>query len=240
MRRIDRLASVGTLAAGVAHEIKNPLVAIQTFAQLLPERYEDESFRSGFGSVVHAEISRINSLVQDLLEFARPVQGEVGPVNLHELVDRAEALLGNDLKGNNVHLAKQFESPEAIVRGNPEQLYQVVLNVLQNAVECMPEDGGSITVGTRAVVVNNGVDPAWQAIEMTFADTGGGIDKEDLPRIFDPFFSRKEQGSGLGLAVCHGILKNHGAEISVQSKVGRGTTFVFTIPVDSERQPQNR
>jgi signal transduction histidine kinase len=75
---------------------------------------------------------------------------------------------------------------------------------------------------------------------MTFADTGGGIDKEDLPRIFDPFFSRKEQGSGLGLAVCHGILKNHGAEISVQSKVGRGTTFVFTIPVDSERQPQNR
>lgn len=236
MRRMDRLASVGTLAAGVAHEIKNPLVAIQTFAQLLPERYEDESFRTGFGSVVRGEIARINSLVQDLLDFARPVQGEIGPVDLHDLMERAETLLGNDMKSGNVRLVKEFGCSATIVRGNPEQLYQVVINVLQNAVEAMPESGGTITVATHLTVVGDGPPGGKRVVELSFADTGRGIEKEDLARIFDPFFSRKDHGSGLGLAVCHGILKNHGAEINVISTPGKGTTFVFAIPVAPEQQ----
>ena len=235
MRRMDRLASVGTLAAGVAHEIKNPLVAIQTFAQLLPERYEDESFRTGFGSVVRGEIARINNLVQDLLNFSRPVQGEIGLLSLRGLVERAEALLGNDLKGKNVRLVKEFGCSDAAVRGNPEQLYQVVINVLQNAVEAMPESGGTITVATQLAVVGDGSSGRKQVVELSFADTGEGIEKEDLARIFDPFFSKKDHGSGLGLAVCHGILKNHGAEINVFSTPGRGTTFVFAIPVEPEQ-----
>lgn len=235
MRRMDRLASVGTLAAGIAHEIKNPLVAIRTYAELLPQRYQDKSFREQFGGIVLDEITRINRLILNLLEFSRPMQRDTGPLDLHALVQRAETLLESKLKSRNITLVKHFDSAPAIVNGDAEQLYQVVLNVLQNAIESIPENGGTITVATRLMAKSYTNTRPDLGVEICFTDTGCGIDKADLPRIFDPFFSKRDNGSGLGLAVCHGILENHGADINVRSAPGKGTAFVFTFPVQPDR-----
>jgi PAS domain S-box-containing protein len=232
MRRMDRLASVGTLAAGIAHEIKNPLVSIQTFAQLLPLRYEDAEFRDGFGGVVRNEIERINHLIRDLLNFASPMPREMGRVNVEELCERALTLLGNEIKQNSVTVIRDFDKKAKTVFGDNEQLYQVFLNVLQNAIQAMDgEQPHEIRITTRPSPKQDGLGGVREYLQIRFRDTGSGIDADHLGRIFDPFYSTRENGSGLGLSICHGILKNHGAEIDVQSTPGRGTVFTFFLPV---------
>ncbi len=232
MRRMDRLASVGTLAAGIAHEIKNPLVSIQTFAQLLPQRHDDPDFRNGFGKVVNGEIERINHLIRDLLNFASPMSREMGEVNLRELCERALNLLANELRHNKVIVNTEFDERGVTVYGDGEQLYQVILNVLQNAIQSMADGKREISITTRPSPKQDGLGGVRNYVQIRFRDTGAGIESEHLSHIFDPFYSTRENGSGLGLSICHGILKNHGAEIDVQSKLGQGTVFTFFIPAE--------
>lgn len=235
VRRMERLASVGTLAAGIAHEIKNPLVSIKTFAQLFPERHEDPGFRENFGHVVLSEIDRINRLVHNLLGFSRPREVQAGPVQIHDLVDRALTLLENEYKRKNVEAVRRYGDNVPVIIADPEQLYQVIFNLLQNAVQAIDAASGRVTISTSKNRIEN-ARAGKDVVVLTIHDTGVGIAKTDIASIFDPFFTTKADGSGLGLAICHNILKEHGATIDVDSAPGQGSMFTITLPVQPDGQ----
>jgi PAS domain S-box-containing protein len=235
VRRSDRLASLGTLSAGMAHEIKNPLVALRTFTQLLPERYNDAEFRETFSRLVGEEIMRIDSIVNRLLSFAKPPQPTLRDIRLHAVLDRALQLMQEQLGRKGIRIARQYDTDNDRIRGDEEMLRQAFVNFFLNSMEAM-EGGGELTVTTSATgpgwaELPGRVDSASGRLRVSICDSGSGIAQEDLPRVFDPFFTTKNHGTGLGLAVSHGILLEHGASVDVESSVGRGTTFHIQFPL---------
>ena len=231
IRQNDRLASIGTLSAGMAHEIKNPLVSIKTFAQLLPDRYQDEEFRDTFSSIMEGEISRIDTIVNQLLSFARPSKPCLTPMPLHFVIERTLMLVSQQLKQNNVHCETDFTIDNDTIMGDANQLEQVFLNLVLNANESMP-DGGKLTIKTQRIDHANKWTPeelVQSKIRILIIDSGEGIPPEKQSHIFDPFFTTKSTGTGLGLSVSHGILEEHDCEILVESEVGKGTTFHLTF-----------
>ena len=234
VRRNDRLASIGTLAAGMAHEIKNPLVSLKTFAQLLPERYDDPEFRATFGPLLNDEVGRIDQLVGQLLDFARPVKPSLAPVSLHAMLDAALQLITQQIKTRRLKLVRAFDAPNERVRGDERLLRQVFVNLLLNGIEAM-QPGGTLTVGTRAIprpaaAWREGQESdAW--VEAFVSDTGHGIAPADRMRIFDPFFTTKPSGTGLGLSVVHGIVWDHFGCIDVESESGHGACFRVALPL---------
>ena len=227
MQRADRLAALGTLTAGLAHEIRNPLVAIKTFTQLLPERFDDNEFRNHFLNVTAGEVDRISSLVNELLEFARPSQPNLNKEDLNQIVDKMLLLVTTELRKKNLQIVKEFYEYLPPVVMDKEQMKQVFLNILLNAIDATPENG-TITVGTRLVERNGYQDFA----QIIVRDTGRGIPKEDLDRIFIPFYTTKHQGSGLGLAISHQIVQEHHGSIEVESEEGQGTTFCVNLSIN--------
>ncbi|MCX6996449.1 MAG: ATP-binding protein [Kiritimatiellaeota bacterium] len=239
VRRSDRLSSLGTLAAGMAHEIKNPLVTLKTFSQLLPERYGDRDFRDTFSTLVGQEIQRIDSIVNQLLEFSRPAKPKLDPVALHQVLDHSLKLVAEELRKKNISLISFLSAPRDLILADSNQLSQVFLNLFLNAIESM-SGGGQLTVATTATRLGgpalNG-SPAGlsgEQIHISIADTGCGIAPQHVARIFDPFFTTKSEGTGLGLSVVHGIIEEHGGLIDVRSMVAQGTTFHIFFPLVSE------
>jgi len=229
MRRADRLASLGTLIASLAHEIRNPLVSIKTFTQLLPERMEDEEFRNYFLKVASGEIDRLTGLINELLGFARPSEPRLEGEDVNALIDKMEILVATEARKKNVTLNKDYARDLPQIKADAEQLKQVLLNILLNAIQATKGEG-KIWIETRMVQlpVEDRMEPFTQ-IEVR--DTGVGIPKENLERIFDPFFSTRTEGSGLGLAISHQIIHDHGGFISVESEVGKGTSFKVHLPL---------
>ncbi|MBA3962716.1 MAG: PAS domain-containing protein [Chthoniobacterales bacterium] len=237
IRRSDRLASLGTLSAGMAHEIKNPLVSIKTFAQLLPERYQDSDFRETFFSLIGHEVDRIDSLVNQLLRFARPAKPLLRPTHVHEVLEKALLLVGHRLYQKDVKLVRSWHADVDTIRADADQIEQVFLNFFINALDAM-KSGGSLTVSTEV-----GSSDAWPAalatpdsdvteiLRITVQDDGTGIKPEDVPHVFDPFFTTKDYGTGLGLSVVHGIVQEHGGQIEVESELERGTSFHILLPL---------
>ena len=232
VRRMERLASVGTLAAGLAHEIKNPLVSIQTFVQLLPERYQDTHFRDGFGQVVRAEIDRINRLLQNLLEFSRPRPCHIGEVAVHDLLERALTLIENELHKREIQITRRYGEQVPRISADAEQLHQVIFNLLQNAMQAMDRTEKTIIISTAGATIETATG-RHAGVELRISDSGHGIDENDLPHIFDPFYSTKANGSGLGLSICHSIIEEHGGSIQATSQPGQGTTFTVRLPVQA-------
>ncbi len=237
VRRSDRLASLGTLAAGMAHEIKNPLVSIKTFTQLMPERYDDADFRDTFFSLVGNEVKRIDSIVNQLLRFSRPAKPNLRPTSLHEILSTTLNLMAQQLRQKNVQLVRRFDAPADLILADGDQLSQAFINLILNAIESMPQ-GGTLTVATGASTPpayvrtgDHGNNGDKTQIEVTFSDTGEGIPPEHIAHIFDPFFTTKSQGTGLGLSVAHGIITEHNGSIDVTSDVGRGTSFCLILPL---------
>jgi len=226
MQRADRLASLGTLTAGLAHEIRNPLVAIKTFTQLLPERFDDSEFREHFLSVTAGEVDRIASLVTELLDFARPSQPKLNREDLNQIVEKMMLLVDTESHKKNVQIIKNFNDFLPPVVLDREQIKQVLLNVLLNAVDATPEDG-TIFVETAPIKKNGSLD----YVQIVIKDTGRGIPEEDLDKVFTPFFTTKHEGSGLGLAISHQIIQEHHGNIEVESTKNQGTTFRINIPV---------
>ena len=232
LRRADRLSSLGLLTAGLAHEIRNPLVAIRTFTQLLPERYNDAEFRDGFQGLALKEVDRICGLINDLLSFARPSKPNVAPENINDVVDNIARILEAQAKEKGVVIVRDFavEVPKAWI--DREQMKQVFMNLILNAIQAMDGEG-SITISSREVT-RRGTAPVGQFVQVEVRDTGVGIPDDNLEHIFDPFFtSGKEEGSGLGLAVSHQIVEEHGGFLTVESKVGQGTGFWVHLPVSA-------
>lgn len=236
LRRSDRLASLGTLTAGLAHEIRNPLVSVHTFLQLLPERYEDHDFRTQFHSLACDEMNRVNALLDELLSFSRPSEPNLRPGDLNGTVEKMLTLIGAEARKKGIEIVRDLavEMPEIIM--DREQVKQVLMNLFLNALQAMPT-GGIMTVRSR--FVNNG-SPEF-GTEMAGADfvilevrdTGMGIPPRDMENLFNPFFTTKEEGTGLGLSIAYQIIREHGGCIDVESQPGNGAAFIVTLPVNT-------
>jgi signal transduction histidine kinase len=223
------------LTAGLAHEIRNPLVAIRTFTQLLPERYDDAEFREGFQGLALKEVDRICGLINDLLSFARPSKPNVALENVNDVVDNIVRILETQAKEKGVALSREFNDSLPKVWIDREQMKQVFMNLILNAIQAMKE-GGSISIATRAIS-RIGAEPSGEFVQVEVRDTGVGIPEENLQHIFDPFFTSKDEGSGLGLAVSHQIVQEHGGFVTVESTLGKGTSFFVHVPVGKPVRP---
>jgi len=235
IRRADRLASLGTLIAGLAHEIRNPLVAIKTFTQLLPERLEDEEFRNHFLNIASGEVDRISALVTELLEFARPSEPKFELENINEILDGMILLISSETKSKHINIAKDYGTDLSPITIDREQMKQVFLNMLLNAIEATPGNG-KIVVKTRSFIKPDG-EPY---IQIEFTDNGCGIAPEYLEDIFTPFFTMKEKGSGLGLSISNQIIQDHKGYIDVESQLNKGTSFFINLPISQDHRKRRQ
>jgi signal transduction histidine kinase len=235
LRRADRLSSLGLLTAGLAHEIRNPLVAIRTFTQLLPERYDDAEFREGFQGLALKEVDRICGLINDLLSFARTSRPNVAEENLNEVVDGIARILETEAKEKGVEITRDYNADLPKVWIDREQMKQVFMNLILNAIQAMG-DGGSLFISTRLHSKDES-GASGKFLQVEIRDTGVGIPEENVEHIFDPFFTSKDEGSGLGLSISHQIVQEHGGYIVVESKIGNGTSFFINLPVGKRVRP---
>ena len=232
LRRSERLASLGRLAAGVAHEIRNPLSSIRGFAQYFVKRFHGQPEEEGYALVMVKEVDRLNRVITELLDFAGPKEPRREPNSLEDIADHALKLLAPDLAARKVEVFREYEPGLPAVSIDRDQISQVFLNLLLNAIESM-EGGGELRITLR----RSGPPPA---VLTSITDTGGGIPADDLEKVFEPFFSRKRKGTGLGLAIVHQIVESHRGEIRAESGPGKGTIFRMTLPVESGRKSRHR
>lgn len=221
MRRLDRLASLGLLSAGMAHEIKNSLVAVNTFVERLLQQGEDREF----SETVRRELRRIDTLVSQMLRFAAPGRNEFATVHVHDLLDHSLRLVEHQIKGKFISLNRHYSAAPDTVSGDEYQLQQAFMNLLFNAIEAVGMNG-TLTVSTEIA----GEKPGEPRLRIHIQDTGMGISPENLPHLFEPFFTTKKNGTGLGLAICQRIVHEHGGDIIAQSEVKKGATFSISLP----------
>jgi len=237
----DKLASVGLLAAGIAHEINNPLTGVLTFAHLVRDRLPAGSGEAEDIDIIIRETKRCASIIRRLLDFAREKQPEMANADLNQAIRETVQLVEHQVGFQNVTFVWEIEPlPPVWMDGN--QMKQVFMNIVVNAKEAM-EGAGTLTIRTRLLPTFVATAPgrrAGPAIEAVFTDTGCGIPKGDLVRVFDPFFTSKEPGKGvgLGLSVSYSIVRAHGGTIEVESEVGRGTSFRIVLPVEEGSRPR--
>ena len=236
VRRTAHLASVGTLSAGMAHEIKNPLQSLKTFSQLMDEQFEDPEFRKTFSDLLMKAVTRIDRIVNQLLKFGRPAKAQLVEISLQEVVEQSLQLVQVPMRKKGVDLKLDWHVKSSVTAGDPRLLEQAFVNFFLNAIDAM-EGGGELRVILRLVR-----EPLPNAAEredilpdrhlsVSIQDSGIGISEEDLPQVFNPFFTTKSTGTGLGLSVVHSIIQEHGGMIDVESEKGVGTTFHVLYPV---------
>ena len=220
--RSEKLASLGKLSAGIAHEINNPLTGILTFSQLLMEQFAPESSEHQDLKVIVQETIRCRTIVRGLLEFARQTAPEKRAFPIHELLDEVLHIVSNQESFQNIQLDTAYDYDIPNILADRDQLKQVLFNIVVNASEAM-SGNGTLGIKTR-----------WDAnqarFSILFSDTGPGIAPEHLNKLFDPFFTTKEMGTGLGLAVSYGIIKAHRGNIEITSRPGEGTQVTVTLP----------
>jgi len=226
-----RLAAVGELAAGVAHELNNPLAAIQGFAQLLTKSTDLNEATKKDLDTIYREAQRAGKITQNLLFFARKHKPERRLISLNEALEKTLELRAHQMKVNNIELSGQLQPDLPLTMADFYQVQQVFMNIIINAEQAMVEAHGKGKLVIKTRIVGN-------SIQITFTDDGPGISEENLDRIFNPFFTTKEvgKGTGLGLSICHGIVETHGGRIYAKSKLGQGATFVVEIPIVPEDQ----
>jgi len=231
MRRTDRLRSLETIAGGFAHEIRNPLTSIKTFIQLAPERKDDTEFINDFSRIVLDDVHRIERLIQEILDYARYMEPKLTEEDLNEIVTSCLYFIDVKADSKRIKIEKQLADGLPRVMLDRQQIKQVLLNLLLNAIDAMGDDGGQLTVRTRRIMKPGAT--GWTQIEIE--DSGPGISKANLEHIFDPFFTTKHTsgehaGTGLGLTIAHQIIQEHRGEIRVESTEGVGTMFSVNLP----------
>jgi two-component system NtrC family sensor kinase len=226
----EKMASLGKLAAGIAHEINNPLGGILIYSSLMIEALPEEDPRRGDLVRIVQEAGRCKEIVKSLLEFARQTEPKMEPTDVNRAISDGLFFLVNQALFHNIRIVKKLDSFLPFVRGNASQLKQVFTNIVVNAAEAMHGNG--------ALTITTSCSSDRKTVFVEFADTGEGIPAENLTRIFDPFFTTKEvgKGTGLGLATSYGIIEDHGGKIGVESQVGEGTAFTIELPVHQETQ----
>ncbi|MFH1122355.1 MAG: ATP-binding protein, partial [Pseudomonadota bacterium] len=216
-----RLASLGRLAAGVAHEIRNPLSSIKGFATYFKERYRDNPEDQKTAEIMIQEVDRLNRVIGQLLEFARPVAIEKKPTSLHTLIHHSLRMVERQAREKDITIRKDLSPLVDKIPLDADRINQVLLNLYLNAIEAM-EKGG-----TLSVVLGMDSDP--KRVKIIVSDTGVGIGKKDLDQIFDPYFTTRQSGTGLGLAIVHNIIESHMGEVRVQSQPGVGTMIIIFL-----------
>jgi two-component system NtrC family sensor kinase len=226
----EKMASLGKLAAGIAHEINNPLGGILIYASLMAEDLPGADAKRGDLARIVQEASRCKDIVKSLLEFARQTEPKMEPTDINRAITDGLFFLENQALFHNIKIIKNLDPFLPFIRGNASQLKQVLINIIVNAAEAM-HGSGTLTISSYP-----SSDRKWVFLE--FADTGEGISEMNLTRIFDPFFTTKAvgKGTGLGLSTSYGIVESHGGKIRVKSKVGEGTTFTIELPTYTEKQ----
>jgi PAS domain S-box-containing protein len=223
VRQSDKLAALGNMAAGMAHEIKNPLSSMKVFSQLLRDRYEDPEFRKKFEEIIPKEIGRIDRIIEGLLSFARSPEPKLCECMFSDIMDEVLDDLSEEIERNNVKVEKNYV-PSLPGKIDKDQIFRVFNNLVLNALQAM-SGGGTLKIDIKPK------DPQSRTVEIKITDTGLGIPKKNLSHIFDPFFTTKHYGTGLGLAITHSIIEAHKAMIDVESVEGQGTVFTITMPV---------
>jgi len=228
--RSEKMAALGQLSAGIAHEIRTPLTSIKIFIQSLEKEIDlDENQEEDF-RIIMKEIDRINENITRFLNFARPDEPLFQAINVSTLVKETVNLLAAKLKNSGIRLDIFLPEEHPPVEGDPKQLTQVFLNLLLNAVEAMPQ-GGTLTISS-AFKVNP--DSRQEFFQLMIKDTGHGIPEKDRPYLFDPFFTTKAGGTGLGLSIVYSIIQKHNGRIEVESELGRGSSFILSLPIQKE------
>jgi two-component system NtrC family sensor kinase len=227
MLQTEKLASLGRMAAGIAHEINNPLTGIVTFSHLMKDNFAQDSPEANDLNVIIEQAERCSKIIKNLLTFARATPSEKGEANINDVLNRTIYMIKNQAKFHNIKFNIDMDKEPFITYGDASQFQQIFLNMLINAADAMNERG-TITIATRSTSVEGK-----PYVEIEFTDTGGGIKEEDMPKLFEPFFTTKpvDKGTGLGLSVSHGIVKHYGGQIDVKSTVGKGTTFFVRLPL---------
>ena len=225
IHRNEKLAAIGRLAASVAHEIRNPLSSIKGLAQYLEKKMAPQKEDQLYASVIVREVDRLNRVVEDLLHYARPRPPVLKPCSLAELLNHALKLIESDAKNKGVTIDVQQEelSSVPLLLVDRDQITQALLNVFINALDAM-EANGKLSIQTLLTKEE-------REIELNISDTGCGIAPEDMTKIFDPFYSNKKTGTGVGLPLAHQIIEAHGGSIRVRSRIGEGTTVIIALPL---------
>jgi two-component system, NtrC family, sensor kinase len=227
--RAERLAMAGKMAAGVAHEIRNPLTVISSTVEYILRGIPEDDPRRGLTEAVLHEVARINRTVEGLLSLGRVREARQSAVDVLEPLEQAYLLVTGQAQAKRVRLHKQYGGRRLIVNGDADQLQQVFLNLLLNALQAT-DPGGSIAIRAETLEDHPPSPAAGGKIQIEIADTGRGINRADLDKIFEPFFTTRPEGSGLGLAICQSIIESHEGEIDIRSKPGQGTTVRVCLP----------
>ena len=225
--RSEKMAALGQLSAGIAHEIRTPLTSIKIFIQSLEKEIDLDENRSEDFRIIKKEIDRINENVTRFLNFARPEEPQFQQVNVNALLADTLNLLVAKIRSSGISSDASFTEDLPPVEGDPKQLSQVFLNLVLNAVEAMPK-GGTLSIDSS---LKMNPDIQKEVIQIVFQDTGCGISEKDRPYLFDPFFTTKEKGTGLGLSIVYSIVQRHNGWIEVESELGKGSSFVVSLPV---------
>jgi PAS domain S-box-containing protein len=226
VRRADRLASLGVMAAGIAHEIKNPLVSIRTFIQLLPQRYNEKEFRENFAALTKKEVERINNLVEQILLFAKPRVAFFKPVNIIDIIKSTLLLFSAQLTDKEIKIKAYYSADDIIIRGDEEKLKQAFLNIFLNSREAIVSNG----------VISINVIREEGKVKVSVKDSGCGIKRDVIDKIFEPFFTTKEKGTGLGLSIVTRIVDEHNGRIRIDSEKGKGTEVYIELPEIKEKK----
>lgn len=225
VRRADRLAAMGTLAAGLAHEIKNPLTAVRAFVQMFPDKFGKEEFRDKFNRIVPKELDRVNSLLEDLLDLVRKPRLKIDAMKVYDAIDHVLESLEPEIDKRNVEVKCLGKEAGYKVLADESYLIRAIHNVVLNAVQAMPS-GGLLTIESTSIAVTG----EKRMVEITITDTGPGIPVDQVDDIFNPFFTSKEKGTGLGLAVTNKIIEDLGGDVRVESERALGTAFTISLP----------
>ena len=229
--RKNRLIELGTIAAGVAHEIRNPLASIKTFAQLMPERMEDPEFKNEFSKLVLKDVDRITKVIESMLAFARPAQVNIKEQPANDLIEEAILLVQPRLKAKRLELTRAFHE-NLIIKVDKHQILQVLVNLLSNAADALPERGKiRVATGVSQIGAGGGGNGNRGFAVIEVSDNGPGIPAAVRNRLFDPFFTTKKEGTGLGLSISQKIVRDHGGAITVSSVEGKGTAFQVSLPL---------
>lgn len=228
----EKLASIGRLAGGIAHEIKNPLASIKTFTEYLNEKFDDAEFRRKFQRIVGSEVDRINHIVEQLIFYAHPKSANLKETDIHKIIGETLSLLENDLEREKIKIQKEFSRDCPLLYSDPQQLKQVFLNLFLNSIQAMHDNKEKI----RELRISTHKED--EQIRIIVSDTGKGIPAEQMPVIFEPFFTTKEKGSGLGLAIVKSIVEGHQGKISVRSEPRKETSFFVSLPFSLKRASQ--
>lgn len=227
LMQAGKLASTGQLAAGVAHELNNPLTTVSGYAQLLLKRLNKKDPNYKRIEAMAEESQRCKAIIKNLLDFSRQPKGEdYRTLNVNIPLKNTLSLVGEQVRLQDIKIIKNLDSHLPRIKANPSQLEQVFMNIVSNALDSMPR-GGELRIATRKID---------NRVEITFTDTGCGIKSEDMNKVFNPFFTTKRpgRGVGLGLSVSYGIIKEHGGEIGVESEEGKGSIFTIRLPVQEK------